>query len=172
MHNGQVPYLDSFDQKGLLQFVINYVGLCFGGKTGIWIYEIISMFISIIYCYKTAIIITNNKIVSFLTILCSFAVLGTYFEGGNLTEEYALPFIAISLYIFTKHLFIKDSSIKTANLIVIGVSFGAVTMLRPNMISVWIVYFATISIKLFIEKRYNYLIKYSLYINEKKEFSQ
>jgi hypothetical protein len=163
MQNGQVPYLDGFDQKGLLLYVINYIGLCVGGKTGIWIYEIISMFISIIYCYKIAIIVTNNRMVSFLTILCSFAILGIYFQGGNLSEEYALPFIAISLYIFIKHLFSKESSIKTANLIVLGSSFGAVIMLRPNMISVWIVYCVTISIKLIVEKRYKYLIKYPIY---------
>jgi hypothetical protein len=164
MQNGQVPYLDVFDHKGLLLYVINYIGLCLGGSTGIWIYEIISLFISMFYCYKTALIITNNRMVSFFTVLCSYILLGTYFERGNYVEEYALPFISISLFIFIKHLFTKEYSIKTANLIILGLSFGAVLMLRPDMISVWIVYYTAIIIKLLFEKRYKLLIKYPIYI--------
>jgi len=160
MQNGQVPYLDAFDHKGLLQYVINYIGLCVGGKTGIWVYEIISLFISLIICFKTVLIITNSRMLSFFSILCAFALLGSYFEGGNLTEEYALPFISISLYIFTKHFFTKENSIKTFNIIVLGFSFAAVIMLRPNMIAVWIVYCTAAIIKLLKEKQYSIFVKY------------
>ena len=164
MQNGLTPYIDAFDHKGPLIYLINYIGLGFGGQIGIWFYEVISMFISILFCYKTGITLTNNRLISFITIFCSFSILYIYLEGGNLTEEYALPFISISLYIFIKYFVSNKLIIKSFELIVLGVSLGAVLMLRPNMIAIWIVYISTIIIKLLSEKQYKYLIVSLIYL--------
>ena len=37
---------------------------------------------------------------SVITVFTAMSLMFGYFEGGNLTEEYAMPFIAISLFIF------------------------------------------------------------------------
>lgn len=40
------------------------------------------------------------QMAGFFVLMICITPLYTYFEGGNLTEEYALPFIAAALYIY------------------------------------------------------------------------
>ena len=161
--NGLVPYLDVFDHKGPLMYFINYVGLVINDNyIGIWILETLFAIISAIYIFKVANLFTNNKIKSiFVTILSSYVFI-TFLEEGNYTEEYALLFISISLYYFSKMLLQKDV-IKKKHCFITGICFGAVLLLRVNMVTLWAVYYPIIAIKLLIEKRYKELINIILF---------
>lgn len=135
---GETPYLDIFDHKGPIIYLINYLGNSLGNYKFVWFIELIFMFVSIYFCYKTSKLIVQSK-VALVSTLIIFISIGKYFEGGNLVEEYSLPFVIISLYIFTKK-YINNTIFSKTDLIVIGLTMSVVLFLRQNMISLWIVF--------------------------------
>ena len=137
MERGYLPYRDSFDHKGPLLYLINYIGRQIAVYRGIWAVEFVSMIITLLSLYKIA-RLKCNKTLSCITILTSVSLLSGFFEGGNLTEEYAMPFIAIALYIFLDYFL--NGTINHRRLILCGFCFGSVFLLRPNMIAVWVVF--------------------------------
>lgn len=78
-------------------------------------------------------------------LLIVVAALFPQFEGGNLVEEYAMPFIAVFLYFYTEYFL--SAQIHFLKVILCGFCFGAVCMLRPNMIPVWAVFSVIVLIK-------------------------
>ena len=96
MTKGYIPYRDFFDMKGPYLFFIEYISqfLC-PGKMGCFIIQIISLFVTfelVLMICK----IQNSKIniVKEFILLIPFLFVFSYtIDGGNLTEEYSLPFI-------------------------------------------------------------------------------
>lgn len=137
MSRGYMPYRDSFDHKGPLTYLVNLLGMQIDEYCGVWVLEFIAIFVTFAGIYKIA-RLRCGKIISCLCILISGVLLYDYFEGGNMVEEYAMPFIAISLYIFLDYFI--NRKISRLRLSVCGGCLGAVFLLRPNMISVWAVF--------------------------------
>lgn len=161
MLEGGIPYKDSFDHKGPLLYILNYFGMLLGDFKGIWIIEFIGLLITFCFIYKIA-RMKLNKLNSLFVLFMSTSVLYKYFEGGNFTEEYAMPFIATSLFIFIDYFL--NSKITRFRLCVCGASLAAVTLLRINMISLWIVFGIVVFVKGLIEKEYKELVKYFLFV--------
>lgn len=137
MHKGGMPYLDSFDHKGPLLYILNYWGNLISYLKGIWVIEFGMDFMTFITMYKIARLICG-KLMSLFSMLCGIFLLFSYFDGGNLTEEYAMAFISVALYIFLDYF--VNNKITNIRLVICGFSCGAVFLLRPNMISVWLVF--------------------------------
>ena len=160
MLNGLVPYKDLFDHKGPIIYLINYLGIIISAKWGIWLLEFIFMFATVYYIYKCAnLLCTKSK-----SLLATFIVstpLFLYFQGGNLTEEYALPFIALSLYIFLDYYLNKKISI--FRLLICGMCCAVVFMLRVNMATLWAVFCIAIFIKTIINKEWKSLFKFIIF---------
>lgn len=135
MTKGMMPYRDTFDHKGPLIYLINYLGALISLDYGVWFFELLSLSLTLIYIYKIS-NLYNNTLFSFFTVMVSTYTLFNYFEQGNLVEEYAMPFVSISLYIFIKYFEFNNISIK--ELITCGFCFACVLMLRPNMIILWV----------------------------------
>lgn len=96
-YNGQIPYLECFDHKGPFLFFIEYIGYGLNSeRIGIFIIQLLFMIVSAIGLYKIISQLTE-KYSLFLTIIC-IGVLSFFYEGGNLSEEYCLPFLIWSLY--------------------------------------------------------------------------
>lgn len=172
---GEVPYKDIFDHKGILLYFINYLGTLLSFHRGIWLIEFIFMFLSLGLSYK---IFRKfcKPFGSLLATLLAFSPLYAYFEGGNLTEEYALPFILLSVYIFVdfftsseKYLSSNSNQKKwlyyngkwlNSNVILCGISFACTFFLRPNMIAVWIVFCIAIFIFCLYKKWHQEIFKF------------
>lgn len=150
MSKGLVPYKDSFDHKGPLIYIINWLGMQIAYYKGIWIIELLAMLITFGLIYKIARFLCG-KVYSCLTLLITAFMLFQYLEGGNLVEEYAMPFIAAAIYIFTDY-FLNDK-INALRLIICGFSFGAVCLLRINMASVWVVFCIAVLIQTLYKKQ-------------------
>ena len=155
--NGEMPYLDTFDHKGPLIYLINVLGMLISEFRGIYFIELITLFITFIYLYKIARLRCNEKI-SLLLIILTSSALFKYFELGNLTEEYALPFITISIYIFADYFL--NGKINVFRLVVCGFSFGSVCLLRPNMISIWLVMCIGVVVSSIKKKKFRDLIRF------------
>lgn len=156
MSKGRVPYRDIFDHKGPLLYFINLLGYIIDENKGIWIVEFFSCFITLFFLYKTTKLFCGWKSAIFSVALVS-SLLGEFFSGGNFTEEYALPFIAVSVYFFVKYLI--TNVLDKWSVFVCGCSFAAVLMLRPNMIGVWIGYILVILVKEIVEKNWDRINK-------------
>ena len=175
MSDGQIPYVDTFDHKGLLIYFINYFGFLISPHRGVWLFEFLFMFLSVVFTYKIATKFVNKKY-AILAVLITMAPIYSYFEGGNLTEEYALPFQIISLYIFldfflNSYKYMSDKNalqykcnFKLFNfkVFVCGLCFAGVLFLRPNMISVWAVFAIMVLIYSILNKKYIEIFKFFL----------
>lgn len=160
MSKGLVPYKDSFDHKGPLIYIINWLGMQIAYYKGIWIIELLTMLITFGFIYKIARFLCG-KLYSCLTLLITAFMLFQYLEGGNLVEEYAMPFIAVALYIFTDY-FLNDK-INSLRLIACGFSFGAVCLLRINMASIWVVFCIAVLIQTLYQKHVDKLGRFLLW---------
>ena len=165
MHMGDVPYRDLFDHKGPLLFFIQYFGLFLSGESffGVWIIELICLTLSIYFTYRILQLLdSHNTILDFLTILFSFLVIGLQlFEGGNITEEYALPAVTFFCYVFLK--FIKTGVCSKWEAFFSGLGFISVCLIRINMVGVWMVGLPLITGILFFKKQVRVLLGYILW---------
>ncbi len=137
INEGFMPYKDSFDHKGPVIYLLNWLGMQISYYKGIWAIELVFMTATffLLYCIAR---LSASVIPSVLTVLISSSLLFQCFEGGNLTEEYALPCIAMSLYFFLD--FCLHRKCSSLRILLSGMAFAFVCLLRPNMTAVWIVF--------------------------------
>ena len=160
MDEGYMPYKDTFDHKGPLIYIINWLARKINNQNGIFWFEFIGLFTTFTMMYKMA-YLKCSRAISFLIMLMAMIPLFKYYDGGNYTEEFALPFIAISLFCFLDYFWNANYSVK--RLIVCGFSFAAVCLLRINMVSVWGVFCIAIVIHSICKKRFNDLKNFIIY---------
>ena len=135
MQHGNIPYVDTFDHKGPLLYLINYIALLIPGENGLFLIEFIFGVLTHIIMFKIAHLSFSPLISITSMLLCDSFLLITS-EGGNLAEEYALLFISTGIYIFLKYFISNETQLKYV--VLSGFSFGAVLLLRPNMVAIWI----------------------------------
>jgi len=157
---GQVPFRDFYDNKGPLLYLINAPGFAFGRFTGVWITELIFMFISVFFAYKTALFF-GSRVFAFTGAVLSFIIFQSFFYEAAGTEEYSLPFMLISLYIFTKYYF-SQKNVSCFEIIILGFCFASSVLIRINMFPLWLGFCAVICIEMIIKRNFLGLIKYIL----------
>lgn len=160
MLKGYMPYKDSFDHKGPLIYFINLMGSVLSVERGVWYIEFIALFFTLCMFYKTGRLFCTRPMAIIVVVIVS-STWGIYFEEGNLVEEYALPFLAVSMYIFYDYFI--NGIVTQKRLIVCGLAFGAVCMLRPNMIALWVVFCIAILVDCVARSNYKELGYYIMY---------
>lgn len=121
MEHGYMPYKDSFDHKGPLLFIINFWGNKISSYRGVWVFEFLFMVVTLFMLYKIA-RMSCKIVTSYISTFLAISLLFSYFNGGNLTEEYAMAFMTISLYIFIDYL--NNHQISRLRLIACGLCLG------------------------------------------------
>lgn len=103
MTKGMLPYRDFFDMKGPYLFLIEYIGQLFRyGKVGAICVQCVNLFATLYV--MDAIFLTQmgwSKRNLAMELLCAIPVLlaaMVSFDGGNLTEEYALPWLMLAVF--------------------------------------------------------------------------
>ncbi|MBQ3280054.1 glycosyltransferase [Candidatus Saccharibacteria bacterium] len=160
MKEGAVPYVDSFDHKGPLMYVINFFAVMINETKGIFVFEFLAVFMTLWYMYKIFRFKNNNVWFSGLMTLILFTPFVNLYlsEGGNLTEQYAMPFITYALYVFLRYFLEgKVSSIKT---FWAGIGLACVLMMRVNMAGVWLVFGLAVLIRSIYKKEFSELWRY------------
>ena len=98
---GYIPYKDLYDQKGPIIFFVNMLGfLIAGNRYGVLAIQAVSAFISILFIYRI-LRRSFNETVSVVLSCALIFVFSCNYEFGNLCEEYANPFLIISLYLIS-----------------------------------------------------------------------
>ena len=159
MNEGFMPYRDSFDHKGPLIYFLDLLGRMVNERWGVCFIEWCSLFYSLIVFFKIAGLVTEKWSVKLMTIFIAALFLLSLFhtDYGNMTEEYAMPLIATSLYLFLNYQ-IKGSK-RWWMIALAGGCFAGVVLLRPNMIATWLVYCICIFVCEIVNKNYNDAIK-------------
>lgn len=162
---GKDLYIDLFDHKGPFIFFFNALGNAIGGRTGIFILQCIFGAISIIILYNIRRLLKTDEEKSphwktILCLFCGYAVFFYTFQRGNLTEEYSVPFIACSLYLFMKYvLSSKDNTEHSVKYgFVHGINFAVLVFLRLNNAATIGMGVLVIGIYLLIKRNYKNLI--------------
>ncbi len=150
MDRGYMPYKDTFDHKGPLIYLYNWLGMQISYWRGIWIIELVSMAATLFLLYQIARKV-SGPVLSALAAAAAGASLYALFSGGNFTEEYAMPFIAGGLLIFIDYF--ENRVITRRRLFLCGFCFGAVCMLRVNMAGIWVVFCIAVLIRALKEKQ-------------------
>jgi hypothetical protein len=156
MAEGKLPYRDLFDHKGPLLYLIQRIGIGLtpGSYTGVWMLELLSMAASARYILKLAGLVTENRTEAYLTVLAVLGACGwMVWQGGNFTEEFALPWIACAALICCS--FFENGTYRPRDILLLGAGFAAVLLLRANMIAVWACYIPIILVLLLKEKRFS-----------------
>ena len=152
---GKAPYLDCFDHKGPLLYLIQYAGLTLtrGSTDGLWAVEVVNMAVTLLILVRLCALASERRSSSWLALLITFLACGwRVYEGGNFTEEYALPWISLALLIFYR--FFRTGTYRKRDIILLGIAFSAVFLLRANMIAVWAACMPLVLVKFLKEKRF------------------
>lgn len=133
MTKGYLPYRDFFDMKGPWLFLIEYLGeLLWYGKTGIFLVQCISFGITLLLCCLIYQKFFGGKglFKSFLTLVPLYIVMASTMEGGNLTEEWSLPFLFLSLYLALNFVMGEEKTHNPWYALVYGICFGVLALIR------------------------------------------
>ena len=158
MNNGSIPYRDFWDHKPPGIFFINQIGLMLGNGNiiGVWFLEIVSILIAILFSYLFFKTTFKSDFIASLTTLFWFFSFLIVIEGGNLTEEYVLPFSFMALYIFSKA--VKNNR-NYLYFLLLGSISAVVFLLRQNLISIFVAIFIYFAIHNYKQKKIRLFFK-------------
>ena len=160
MFHGEMPYRDSFDHKGPLIYLFNFAAEMISPDYGPWILDFFCMLVFLIFCYLTFRLILKNRLSSLILVTAAATFIPAYYYTGNKVETVAMPFIALAVYVFCKYFI--NNSIKNYELILFGMSFASVMMLRANMAAPWCVMCIAVVIHEIMQKKAAAILRYFL----------
>lgn len=146
MAKGGAMYRDTFDHKGPLLYFINYLGLKISYYSGAWLLEFLLLFVWVVLTYCTARLFCRKLPACAVAFLGATALFSCYC-GGNYPECYTLPCISGALYIFTDYF--VNHKITNLRLMLCGGTLACALMLKPNTISVWVVFSLAVLVQAF-----------------------
>ena len=133
--DGELPYLDRWDHKGPLIYLLNAVGLVVAGIPGIWLVGGVFLTGAAWFAF-----ITTKKALGLTAALFSLAIFLIHFrkfsQYGNYTEHYALLFQFLALYLFLRLTSGNGQGIRLP--LAIGALGAGAFLLRGNLIGVWL----------------------------------
>jgi len=162
MQKGRVLYSGVWENKGPLLYFIYYFGLSMHKTFGIYLLELISILISVLFSYKTIKIITDKKIYSLIGVLYAFSIWTVTYEYGTISEHFALPLLCAGVFMFTKYMF-RDKKASNKFITLFGILTGLIALLRLNLLSIFLALFITIGITLLINKSYKDILRWILF---------
>lgn len=158
---GEVLYTGAWDNKGPLLYFINALGILINYRYGIYLMELCSLFITSVFLYKTGLLFGSRFKALVCSVFCMLPLLSTL-EGGNLSEEYALPFTTIAFYLIVKF-FKNEFVLKKYEMIVVGACIAALAILRLNILAFLAVAVLGVIIVLLTKKEYKTLITVTVF---------
>lgn len=167
-NEGKRLYVDLFDHKGPIIFWINTLSWkMFDCQQGVLFFQIIAMFFTLLFLFQIAQLKIHDERKSLLlTIFTVLCLIPTYTDG-NMTEEYCLPFITLSLYFNLKYwkeyIENKEREHDKTYAFVYGISFAVCFLTRlTNAVSIC-VGILMIGIVLLKDKKFKNLVENAIF---------
>lgn len=157
--DGKVPYVDLFDHKGPILFFIESFGQwIIRERTGIFIIQIVNLFICLFTIHKISeLFIPRNKII--IVILSFLTIIGITLRNGNISEEYSLSFLLITIYLSICYFKQKSQTHKPLYAFIYGICFMSLFLIKMNNIIPIAAVVFVILVDLIIKKDYKNVIE-------------
>lgn len=149
MVHGRVLYRDVMDHKGFYLYIINILGYLISRRSFLGLYVMECLFFS---AFLYASYCSFRLYLSRFTSACLLSLLGAAVSGcaaleaGGCTEEFALPFAAVSLYFMLRY--VKedcDASRMNGRVVFLnGVLAGVVFWMKYTMLGLWFGFMAMV----------------------------
>lgn len=127
---GKTLYLDYFDNKGCLLYFIQALGLYLGGNFIILLMQTISLTITLVIWDKIIAFYREGRS-RFICLAIALFLMLCFYDGGDLSEEWCLPFASYPIYLYFRHLN-TNRTIKKSEMFFVGVCFGIIAFIRIN----------------------------------------
>ena len=126
---GHLPYVDLFENKGSLIFLIDALGYMIYPRVGIFILQIPAMYLSFLLTWQALSLYLSGKVrVAAAVFMLIFDAI--YYLDGNRTEEWSMPFLMAATYFFLRGLKAENFSCPPLVGLINGVGFGVCVLLR------------------------------------------
>jgi len=133
---GGTPYVDLFDHKGPMLWLIQAFGIWISPRWGLMALQSFFLFATLFMWYKSSEMLTGKRAASLIVSLLCLVFLMAFYQRGNLCEEWSLPFISLPIYIYIKRWKeVPESERPIYNhkdAMVLGLCVGALAMIRLN----------------------------------------
>lgn len=131
MTEGQVPYTDLFDHKGLFIYLMNALGYLISHDFGVHLLQMVNLSLTLMIWYRM--LDGVDKVWRrHLYILAAVLYLCIYYDCGNMSEEWSLLFVSYPLLAYHRLLKAEKTRFDRKTLILIGICIGMVTIIRMN----------------------------------------
>ena len=161
IHEGYVPYRDIFDHKGpVLYFIESFGWALTKSEIGVYLLQIVNMFITLVFMFKAAWEFVSAKASFFIT-LAMLPFLTTTLFGGNYSEEWTLGFSAIAVMLtcrYINNLCAGQSENDIFSGFILGFAFGFNTLIRVNNCIIVAICVFFIVVSLIVHKRFKNLL--------------
>ena len=130
---GKMPYVDAFDHKGSILYLINALGCLISPKNGIWIIDTIFMMIFFAFAY----LISRKFVDSSTALVTSLVVMLGVQENywiGNTPDFYAAVMSMCAVFFLVDFFIVGD--LKNKQILLVGVFSAIVFWLKPNCIGI------------------------------------
>ena len=127
---GKTLYADYFDNKGCILYFIQALGLWMGGNFFILLLQTVSLTITLMIWDKMLALYHDER----NRLIClgiAIVVLLCFYQDGDLTEEWCLPFASYPLLLYFRSLKL-NKEIRTIDWFVVGLCFGIIAFIRVN----------------------------------------
>ena len=127
---GHLPYVELFENKGPLLFLIDAVGYTIYPRSGIMVLQIIFLYVSCLFIWRAMSLYSSNTRWKILFLLFALIFYAAHYEEDNHVEEYTVMFLSIATYCFLRSL--KENKFPPLYGFVYGLGFGACVMIRTS----------------------------------------
>ncbi|MDY3727468.1 MAG: hypothetical protein SO015_04840 [Wujia sp.] len=163
LNHGLVMYKDIFDIKGPYLFTIQYLGYATSnGRYGIFVIEILNLCITLYFLQKTVNLVAKKyrKQCLLVSLLLFFFFLACTLDCGNLSEEYALPYLFFCLFLYARYKVENKMGLAALGY---GIAFGMVSLGRVTNCAFICVLVLDVIIDMIIAKEWKGLLKCAVF---------
>jgi hypothetical protein len=148
----KILYVDYFDNKGCLLYFIQAFGLWLGGNLPILLMQAVSLTITL-WIWERILALYLNPKERLIRLVVLLVLLLCFYEGGDLTEEWCLPFASYPILLYFKSLK-QNTAIRNGQMFLIGVCFGIIAFIRVNNASPFLGFLAFYWIQQLLKKEF------------------
>lgn len=147
---GKTLYVDYFDNKGCILYFIQALGLWLGGNFFILLMQVLSLTITLMIWDKMLALYRDEK-GRLICLGIALVLLLCFYQDGDLTEEWCLPFASYPLLVYFRSLK-ANKEIHPYNWFIIGLCFGIIAFIRVNNAAPFLGFIAYLWIQYLLHK--------------------
>ena len=124
---GKIIYIDYFDNKGCLLYLIHALGLGLGGDFWILLFQACFLTTTLLIWDKMLALYRSTK-QRLIGLSLALLLLLCFYGAGDQTQEWCLPFISYPLLVFFRA-YKTETEIRPRQMMLIGLCFGIITFI-------------------------------------------